>query len=796
VLFLRDDGTLLVGEAASRRAVVEPDRQARDFKRRMGDEVPILLGDDRRMSAHELTGHLLRWVVDTVSEREGERPGHLVLTHPAEWGDYRRDLLVAAAGTAGLHDVGLLPEPVAAAAWYAAQERVAPGAFIGIYDLGGGTFDASVVRKTDTGFEVYGEPGGDETIGGLNFDHILLRYVAAAAGVDLAALDDTDLAVASALAQFRDAVVDAKEALSADVEVTIPVLLPGLAQHVTISRTQFESLVRPQILSTVQLFEQIVARAGVEPERLQGVLLVGGSSRIPLVSQLLRAELGVRVAIDAHPKYAVSLGAAITSAPHVEPVLPHAQPVPPHGEPVSPFALPGTAITMPAPPTERPAWDGPTVERPTVDSPTIQTPIVPPPIVEVGGSRPTVVQTVNLAQRGLTAPTDVTIAIPRLPDVHRPPVTDRDVPVVVRTGAAGSGYWGRGLLTAAAVVVVIVAVVAVIAAVALRGPSHPPVGTATTPANTATSTAPGAATARLAGQLVTDPTGVDEMNAAAVLPSGDLVAVGQSVDLLPRAWLRHGNAWRYVAPPANGKAVIADVAVAGTRVVAVGWSGDSGSSKHPAVWSSTNGDAWKLVTPSADLRADGVVELTAVVAATGGGFLATGVDRKTDSVGDVVVFRSADGTQWTRLKAVGLDGPGPQTVHRITVADGKYVAVGASLAGAHLGPAIWTSTDGEQWQPAVSAPPGSPTLWSIARSPEGLLLSCGSIGTVERPVAGCWVQRDDTWEPLDVVSDAGSPAALYLYGLVVTPTGLMAVGAGRDESGVDAGAWRLLLQSR
>src|SRR5204862_6660995 len=98
--FMREDGTLLVGEAATRRAVVEPDRQARDFKRRMGDEVPILLGDEHRMSAQELTGHLLRWVIDTVAEREGERPGRLVLTHPAEWGGYRRAPLGQAAATA------------------------------------------------------------------------------------------------------------------------------------------------------------------------------------------------------------------------------------------------------------------------------------------------------------------------------------------------------------------------------------------------------------------------------------------------------------------------------------------------------------------------------------------------------------------------------------------------------------------------------------------------------------------------------------------------------------------------
>src|SRR5256885_1497956 len=232
VLFLREDGTLLVGEAASRRAAVEPDRQARDFKRRMGDEVPILLGD-RRMPAHELTGHLLRWVVDTAAEREGERPGHVVLTHPAEWGDYRRNLLVEAAATAGLPDVGLLPEPVAAAAWYAAQDRIAPGALVGVYDLGGGTFDASVVRKTETGFEVFGEPGGDETIGGLNFDHTLLRYVAAAAGVDLGALDDTHPSIAARLVQVPDAGVDAQEPLSAGCEAAISGLLPGLARHLT-----------------------------------------------------------------------------------------------------------------------------------------------------------------------------------------------------------------------------------------------------------------------------------------------------------------------------------------------------------------------------------------------------------------------------------------------------------------------------------------------------------------------------------------------------------------------------------
>src|SRR5512142_905665 len=228
VLWLRDDGGFLTGEAAVRRAAVDPDREARDFKRRLGDPVPLRLGDRGRATADELARRLLGDVLATVAEREGARPDHLVLTHPAAWGGYRCRLLAEAVAADGLSDVGLLPEPVAAAAWYATQSRVGTDALVGVYDLGGGTFDASVVRKTATGFEVHGEPGGDDTVGGQNFDFALLRYVAEAAGADLDALDDLDPGTAAALHRLRAAVVDAKEALSADVEATVPVLLPGL----------------------------------------------------------------------------------------------------------------------------------------------------------------------------------------------------------------------------------------------------------------------------------------------------------------------------------------------------------------------------------------------------------------------------------------------------------------------------------------------------------------------------------------------------------------------------------------
>jgi molecular chaperone DnaK len=773
VLFLRADGTLLVGEAATRRAVAEPGRAAREFKRRMGDDVPIRL-DGQGFPAHELTGHLLRWVVDTVSEREGERPGHVVLTHPAEWGEYRRDLLTAAAGTAGLADVGLLPEPIAAATWYAAQERVEPDSLIGIYDLGGGTFDASVVRKTTTGFEVHGEPGGDDSIGGIDFDHALLRHVASAAGVDLAGLADTDdPAAASALAALLAAVVDAKEALSADVEAVVPVLLPGLTRQVTLRRSEFETLVRPRILATVQLFAQIVARAGVDPASLRAVLLVGGSSRIPLVAQLLRAELGIAVAVDTHPKYAVSLGAAIAAAPRVAPAPVSGAP----GGPVSAVSAGPTAVgraTAAAP------------ALPTADMSTLDTSTVPAPVERA------VAAAVDLAGTGLTAPTDVPVSPPR-PAGEQPVVTDRDEPVRIRTRDGEPTGSGRRI---AVLVSAVLVVAVVVAAVAVRGqPSKSPgPKTPTSPAAAATTAPPSVGTALLTGQLVADPPGADTMRGVATRPGGGLVAVGLSVDLHPRVWVRPpGQPWRSVAAPSPGTGLLADVAAGrGNQLVAVGWIRDAGAVQHPAVWVSANGDSWRPVPPAGDLAADGLTELTAIVPVAGGGYLAIGVDRKADSVdGDGAVFRSDNGQDWRRLTATGLDGSGPQEVHRVAqTADGRFVAVGSALTGARRGPAVWISPDGTDWQLTGSSPPGSPTLWAVHQQSDGSLVACGSTGTVDEPAAGCWLKRGDgDWQPYQVAADPGSAAPLYLYALAATPDGLVAVGLGRDTAGTDATAW-------
>ncbi|HVQ91722.1 MAG TPA: Hsp70 family protein, partial [Mycobacteriales bacterium] len=334
-LFLRPDGALLVGEAANRRGVLEPDRLARGFKRRLGDDAPLLLGDEP-MTPAELTGNLIRWVVDKVAEREGGRPAHVTLTCPATWGDYRRGLMTEAAQSAQLADVGLLPEPVAAAIYYAAQERLPVGALVAVYDLGGGTFDATVVAKTATGFDVHGTPGGDETIGGSDFDQYVLDHVAATLRTSWAQQDTSNPVVLAGLAQVRENAVAAKEALSADTEATIPVILPDLTRDVRLTRGEFEAAIRIPVLRTLDTLAHTIAAAGAQPTDLHAVLLVGGSSRIPLISRLLAGELGVRVAVDAHPKYAVCLGAAISAAARLAPTRTADRPAPAFGRPPGP----------------------------------------------------------------------------------------------------------------------------------------------------------------------------------------------------------------------------------------------------------------------------------------------------------------------------------------------------------------------------------------------------------------------------------------------------------------------------
>jgi molecular chaperone DnaK len=207
-----------------------------------------------------------------------------------------------------------LTEPQAAALHYASAERIAPDSTIAVYDLGGGTFDAAVLRKSATGgFEMLGVPDGVEQLGGIDFDDLVLSHVLAGipqVGMDA---DMADPVVCSAISRLRRECTEAKEALSTDTEVTIPVLLPQVRTQVRLVRAEFEGMIRSTLDETIQSLRRAIESAGLTPAELSGVLLVGGSSRIPLVTQMISAELQHDVSVDTDPKGAVAMGAALAA---------------------------------------------------------------------------------------------------------------------------------------------------------------------------------------------------------------------------------------------------------------------------------------------------------------------------------------------------------------------------------------------------------------------------------------------------------------------------------------------------
>ncbi|MDT7712504.1 MAG: hypothetical protein QOG46_1193 [Pseudonocardiales bacterium] len=308
-VYLREDGTLVTGEAASLRAVSNPDRVSREFKRRLGNPTPVMLGG-QSYSVTALLGALLRDVIEKVVETEGEHPERVLLTHPANWGPFRRALFEEVPQYAGLDNPPMVTEPEAAAAHYAASRLLADGQTVAVYDLGGGTFDATILRKQPRGVEILGTPEGIERLGGVDFDEAILSHVDYAADGALSELDMGDPQTGVALARLRQDCVLAKEALSADTETVIPVFLPGRHFDVRITRADFEDMVRALVESTIGALARTLQSAQVEPKELSAVLLVGGSSRIPLVARMVSAELGRPTVVDTHPKYAVALGAA------------------------------------------------------------------------------------------------------------------------------------------------------------------------------------------------------------------------------------------------------------------------------------------------------------------------------------------------------------------------------------------------------------------------------------------------------------------------------------------------------
>ncbi|HEY3504709.1 MAG TPA: Hsp70 family protein [Actinocatenispora sp.] len=330
-VFVDPGGVCWVGRDAVRGARTDPARYEPNPKRRI-DERTVLLG--AAVPTVDLLAAVLRRVADEAVRVAGELPP-AVLTHPADWDAPRREALAAAAANAGLTVAALLPEPVAAAAYFATVPGPAlpAGGALAVLDAGAGTTDAAVVRADPGGYRVLAT-GGLPDLGGLDLDAALVERIGAVLSPAADAVPSwSRLSAPSSPDEYRDRwlfwddVRGAKEALSR--LSSVPVHVPGAAAlHLT--RTEFEEVARPRLAPAVDLMADVIARAGLTPARLAGVFLVGGGSRVPMIAGLLHERLGIAPMVLEQPELVVAEGAlhvplsasAGAGAPAVEAVLP------------------------------------------------------------------------------------------------------------------------------------------------------------------------------------------------------------------------------------------------------------------------------------------------------------------------------------------------------------------------------------------------------------------------------------------------------------------------------------------
>src|SRR4051794_20492889 len=195
------DGTLLVGEAAQRRALTDPGRVVRELMRRVGDATPLLVGREP-VPAADLAARFLARLVDDVARHEGGVAARVAVTHPGSWGPHRLESLRAALGEQGLGSAVLVPQPVAAVVAHATAAPLRPGATVGVYDLGGGRLEASVVRGGPGGLTAAG-PSQELGFGGADLDEVVFGHVRDALGPAWEALDPADPEGLAAVAELR-----------------------------------------------------------------------------------------------------------------------------------------------------------------------------------------------------------------------------------------------------------------------------------------------------------------------------------------------------------------------------------------------------------------------------------------------------------------------------------------------------------------------------------------------------------------------------------------------------------------
>ena len=310
VVAFAKDGSLLVGETALNQAIVNRERTVTSIKRQMGTDWRFQV-DGRSMSPQEISAIILRKLKEDAQRYLGESVTDAVITVPAYFNDIQRQATKDAGRIAGMNVLRIINEPTSAALAYGLNNGQSQK--IMVFDLGGGTFDVSIIEIGDNVIEVLAT-NGDNHLGGDDFDQVVLEHlldeIKRQHGLNLR----SDVA---ALQRIREAAENAKKELSSDTSTVIR--LPYLAQkgseavnfEYTLTREKFNQLTRSLVERTAVPVQNALTDAGIAASELGKVLLVGGSTRMPSIQDKVRELTGLEPSKTINPDECVAQGAAI-----------------------------------------------------------------------------------------------------------------------------------------------------------------------------------------------------------------------------------------------------------------------------------------------------------------------------------------------------------------------------------------------------------------------------------------------------------------------------------------------------
>ncbi|HPS83768.1 MAG TPA: molecular chaperone DnaK, partial [Bacteroidales bacterium] len=331
-----DNGERKVGDPAKRQAITNPTRTVYSIKRFMGEtfdrvgkevgrvpykvergpnNTPRVQIDDRQYTPQEISAMILQKMKKTAEDYLGSEVTEAVITVPAYFSDSQRQATKEAGEIAGLTVRRIINEPTAAALAYGLDKKN-KDIKIAVYDLGGGTFDISILELGDGVFEVK-STNGDTHLGGDDFDHRIIEWLADEFKKD----EGLDLRKdPMALQRLKEAAERAKIELSssAQTEINLPYIMPvdGVPKHLvkTLTRAKFEQLIDDLVKATVEPCRKALADANLRNSDIDEVILVGGSTRIPIIQQVVEDFFGKKPSKGVNPDEVVAVGAGIQGA--------------------------------------------------------------------------------------------------------------------------------------------------------------------------------------------------------------------------------------------------------------------------------------------------------------------------------------------------------------------------------------------------------------------------------------------------------------------------------------------------